>query len=64
MSGCGVFDGSEIIEASSCAIHLTRLNANVHFFAPNIDQFHVVNHTTGEIQLEKRFGKQFQNHFS
>lgn len=44
MSGCGVFDGSEITEAVSAMIHLSRHNANIEFFAPNIDQLHVVNH--------------------
>jgi len=54
LSGCGVYDGSEIIEASSCAIHLTRHNANIQFFAPDIDQMEVGNHLTGNVQVESR----------
>jgi hypothetical protein len=54
LSGCGVYDGSEIIEAVSCMIHLSKHNANVSYFAPNIEQMHVINHSTGEIQPETR----------
>ena len=54
LSGCGVYDGSEITEVSSCAIHLTRHKANVHFFAPDANQMEVVNHLTGEVQVESR----------
>lgn len=54
LSGCGVYDGSEITEAVSCAIHLQKHNANVHFFAPNQPQMHVINHLTGQIHVENR----------
>ena len=46
LSGCGVFDGSEIHEAVSCLIHLSRAGAEVSCFAPDI-QAPVVNHLTG-----------------
>ena len=49
MSGCGVYDGAEIVEATSAIIHLSKHNANISFFAPNIEQLHVVNHLTGEV---------------
>ncbi len=47
LSGCGVFDGSEIHEAVSCLIHLSRAGAEVSCFAPDI-QAPVVNHLTGK----------------
>lgn len=54
MSGCGVFDGTEITEATSIMIHLSKNNADVTFFAPDIEQLHVINHKTGDIQPETR----------
>ncbi len=49
LSGCGVFDGSEIHEAVSVLIHLSRLKAVVQCFAPDKPQAHVVNHLTGQV---------------
>lgn len=54
MSGCGVYDGTEIIEACSAIIHLSKHNANISFYAPNIEQLHVINHANGEVQPEIR----------
>uniref|UniRef100_A0A3B4TZT3 Zgc:162944 n=1 Tax=Seriola dumerili TaxID=41447 RepID=A0A3B4TZT3_SERDU len=54
LAGCGVYDGSEIHEASAVLVHLSRGGANVDMFAPNIDQMHVVNHLKGEPSQEKR----------
>ncbi|XP_013858217.1 ES1 protein homolog, mitochondrial [Austrofundulus limnaeus] len=54
LSGCGVYDGSEIHEASAILVHLSRGGASVQMFAPNIDQMHVVNHLKGEPSQEKR----------
>lgn len=48
LSGCGVYDGSEIHEASATLVHLSRSAADVGIFAPDIEQMHVVNHTRGE----------------
>ncbi len=48
LSGCGVFDGSEIHEAVSVLIHLSRAGAAVQCFAPDKPQMHVVNHATGQ----------------
>jgi enhancing lycopene biosynthesis protein 2 len=47
LSGCGVYDGSEIHEASACMVHLSRHNAEVAIFAPDMNQLHVVNHVNG-----------------
>jgi len=46
LSGCGVFDGSEIHEAVSILIALDRRGANTICLAPNIPQAEVVNHLT------------------
>ncbi len=54
LSGCGVFDGSEIHEAVSTLIHLSRLGADVHCYAPDTDHPNVVNHLTGEPAGEQR----------
>ncbi len=55
LCGSGVYDGTEITEAASVIIHLSRHNADVSFFAPNVEQMHVVNHLSGEPQAEIRF---------
>lgn len=49
LSGCGVFDGSEIHEAVISLLALARQGAQVQCFAPNIPQLHVINHLTGEV---------------
>lgn len=48
LSGCGVYDGSEVHEASACLVHLSWAKADVAIFAPDINQLHVVDHTKGE----------------
>lgn len=48
LSGCGVYDGTEITEAVSILIHLSRAGVEVSAFAPDKEQMHVVNHLTGE----------------
>jgi enhancing lycopene biosynthesis protein 2 len=49
-----VYDGTEIIEATSAIIHLSKRKANVSFYAPNIEQMHVINHLNGDVQAEVR----------
>lgn len=49
LSGCGVYDGTEIHEAVLTLLTLDRAGAQYQCFAPNIDQMHVVNHLTGEV---------------
>ncbi|BES99152.1 ES1 protein homolog, mitochondrial-like [Nesidiocoris tenuis] len=48
LSGCGVYDGSEIHEAVSVLSHLTRNDASPFVFAPRIDQMHIINHSNGD----------------
>lgn len=49
LSGCGVYDGSEIHEAVVTLLALDRAGADVICMAPDVDQLHVVNHLTGEV---------------
>ena len=46
LSGCGVFDGSEIHEAVLTLLALDRAGAEAVCVAPNVDQMHVINHLT------------------
>lgn len=48
LSGCGVFDGSEIYESVITLLRLDERDAQVQCFAPDIEQMHVINHATGE----------------
>jgi enhancing lycopene biosynthesis protein 2 len=53
LSGCGVFDGSEIHEAVSCLVHLSRAGADVEMFAPDVS-VPAVNHLTGQPEPQSR----------
>jgi len=48
LSGCGVYDGSEIHEATAVLLALDRNGAQVTIAAPAGPQMHVVNHLRGE----------------
>ena len=54
LSGCGVFDGSEIHEAVSLLIHLSRLGVEWSCFAPDIEQAQTINHYTGEVEPRRQ----------
>lgn len=54
LSGCGVFDGSEIHESVLTLLHLAKAGAKVTCLAPNVAQAHVVNHATGQPADETR----------
>lgn len=47
LSGCGVFDGSEIHEAVITLLALDRAGAEVLYYAPAKDQMHVIDHAAG-----------------
>jgi len=49
LSGCGVYDGSEIHEAVITLLAIDRNGGEAVCMAPNIAQMHVVNHLTGEV---------------
>jgi enhancing lycopene biosynthesis protein 2 len=48
LSGCGVFDGSEIHEACAALLALHRAGAEAIICAPTGPQMHVVDHLAGE----------------
>ena len=54
LSGCGVFDGAEIHEAVITLLALDREGAEIVCMAPDVDQYHVINHFTQEVTDEKR----------
>src|SRR5512133_1602419 len=54
MSGCGAFDGAEIHEAVLTLLAIDRQGAAYQVFAPDMDQYHVVNHFTGKVMEEQR----------
>lgn len=54
LSGCGVYDGSEIHEATLTLLALDRAGVEYICMAPNVEQHHVVNHITGDEMDEKR----------
>ncbi len=49
LSGCGVFDGSEIQEAVFTLLFLDRAGAKALCAAPDAAQMHVFNHLKGEV---------------
>jgi len=49
LSGCGVYDGSEIHEAVITLLAIDRNGAEAVCMAPNVAQMHVVNHLTGDV---------------
>lgn len=51
LSGCGVYDGSEINETVITLLAIDRTGAEAVCMAPDIPQMHVINHLTGEPQV-------------
>lgn len=54
LSGCGVFDGAEIHEATMTMYAVIKNGGTYQTFAPDIEQHHVINHITGKEMNEKR----------
>jgi enhancing lycopene biosynthesis protein 2 len=54
LSGCGVYDGSEIQEAVFTLLAIAQNKGQALCFAPDIDQHHVVNHLNGNEMTETR----------
>ncbi len=48
LSGCGVYDGSEIYEATLTLLRLDQNGVAYQCVAPDVEQMHVINHLTGE----------------
>lgn len=54
LSGCGFKDGSEINEAVFTLLSIEEQNSEHVCFAPDIDQYHVVNHVNDQVIEESR----------
>lgn len=54
LSGCGVYDGSEVHEAAAVLAAITRHHAQPVMYAPDKMQAHVVNHSTGSELTQAR----------
>ena len=54
LSGCGVFDGAEIHEATLSLLAIAKQGCSYEIFAPDTTQHHVINHITGEEMDETR----------
>lgn len=55
LSGCGVFDGSEIHEATLSMYAIRKQGGTYDVFATDIVQHHVVNHITSQEMPETRY---------
>jgi enhancing lycopene biosynthesis protein 2 len=54
LAGCGVFDGAEIHEAVLTLLAIAQQGASYDIFAPDVNQYHVINHLTHKEMPEKR----------
>jgi len=55
LSGCGMYDGTEISEAVLAMLALDRAGVQLVCVAPGLDQMHSVDHLTGEeVEGERR----------
>ena len=54
LSGCGVYDGSEIQESVFTLLSIAENGGTYTCFAPDIPQHHVINHITGKEMQEER----------
>ncbi|TAN47386.1 MAG: isoprenoid biosynthesis protein ElbB [Rhodospirillales bacterium] len=54
LSGCGVYDGTEIHEAVLTLLAIDSQGGRYACFAPDVAQHHVVNHLTGQESPDKR----------
>ena len=54
LSGSGVYDGSEIQESVFTFLALEENGITYQCYAPDKDQYHVINHLTGEEMNERR----------
>jgi enhancing lycopene biosynthesis protein 2 len=54
LAGCGVYDGAEIHEATLTLYAIVKNGGTYEAFAPDMDQYHVINHLTGKEMNESR----------
>jgi len=54
LAGCGVYDGAEIHEAVMTLYAIDRNHCTCQVFAPDVPQYHVINHLTGKPEQASR----------
>ena len=54
LAGCGVFDGAEITETVLTLLAIDKAGASALCFAPDIEQYHVIDHLRKKPAGEKR----------
>ena len=54
LAGCGVYDGAEIQEATLTLLAIAKSGGSYVCFAPDKEQYHVINHLTGKPMNEER----------
>ena len=54
LSGCGVYDGAEVHESVTAMLAICRSGHKYQVFAPDIPQYHVINHLSCEAMPEVR----------
>lgn len=54
LAGCGVYDGAEIHEAVLTLLAIKKAGADYKIFAPDVNQYHVIDHITGDVTGETR----------
>jgi len=54
LSGCGVYDGAEIHEATLTLLAIAKAGGSYECFAPDKEQTQVINHLTGKQMEEER----------
>lgn len=54
LAGCGVQDGTEIHESVITLLAIKKQNAEYVCFAPNTEQYHVIDHTTNEPMIHEK----------
>jgi len=54
LAGCGVFDGTEIHEATLTFLAIAKAGGSYECFAPDKEQSQVINHLTGKLMNEER----------
>ncbi|MCK9218664.1 MAG: isoprenoid biosynthesis glyoxalase ElbB [Bacteroidales bacterium] len=54
LAGCGIFDGAEIHESVLTLLAIDKAGAGYHCFAPDIPQYHVIDHLKKKPAGEQR----------
>ena len=54
LAGSGVYDGSEIHEAVLTLLAIEAQAASYQCFAPDLEQMHVIDHSSGDVSDERR----------